>query len=283
MEAILETKTVQIGTQTIAYYESGGKGKPILMIHGNSQSGKVFKRQIESSLGEEYHIVAIDLLGHGESTHADDPMSSYNPAAYANVIVEVAKNLELSDGVFVGWSLGGHMLLEASDQLMDAKGFVIFGAPPLGIPPAMTEISLPSPSAEAVLTMQCAFKLKLSDSEIENWAKCMLKPNSTEDIDFFCSNIRKSDGHARESMGASLAQGNYKDEVKIVANLNIPLAIIQGEQEQLVNGDYISKLNIPSLWKGELQIIKDAGHSPHWEEPNIFNALLKEFIEDINK
>jgi pimeloyl-ACP methyl ester carboxylesterase len=47
-----------------------------------------------------------------------------------------------------------------------------------------------------------------------------------------------------------------------------------------VNAAYISKLAIPTLWRGELQIIKGAGHAPNWEQPEQFNAVLEEFIED---
>lgn len=44
---------------------------------------------------------------------------------YAAVVAEVAQKLGMTDGVFVGWSLGGHIVLEAHNLLPDAAGFVI--------------------------------------------------------------------------------------------------------------------------------------------------------------
>ena len=36
----------------------------------------------------------------------------------------------INDAVFVGWSLGGHLLLEAAERI-SARGYFIIAAPPL--------------------------------------------------------------------------------------------------------------------------------------------------------
>jgi pimeloyl-ACP methyl ester carboxylesterase len=38
---------------------------------------------------------------------------------------------------------------------------------------------------------------------------------------------------------------------------------------------------MPTLWRGEVQVIEGAGHSPHWERPERFNALLADFVADV--
>jgi pimeloyl-ACP methyl ester carboxylesterase len=65
--------------------------------------------------------------------------------------------------------------------------------------------------------------------------------------------------------------------------MTTPLAIVHGADEQLVNLDYIRSLTMPSLWRDEVQIIEDAGHAPHWERPDRFNALLAEFVADVRQ
>jgi len=50
--------------------------------------------------------------------------------------------------VIVGWSLGGHIALEAASALPDAAGFVIFGTPPVSGPADMPEAFLPNPALE---------------------------------------------------------------------------------------------------------------------------------------
>jgi pimeloyl-ACP methyl ester carboxylesterase len=59
------------------------------------------------------------------------------------------------------------------------------------------------------------------------------------------------------------------------------LAILHGVQEQLVNGAYFESVEAPTLWRNAVQVIERAGHSPHWETPDEFNALLGAFLADL--
>jgi pimeloyl-ACP methyl ester carboxylesterase len=221
--------------------------------------------------------MAIDLPGHGQSEPASDPQSTYTLPGYAKIIVGVAEQLGLEEAVFVGWSLGGHIVLEASDQLPKAAGFMIFGTPPIGFPPAMAEAFLPNPA------MNCAFKADLSEEEMEAFVAAFFAPETKDIPESFKADIRRTDGRARQVLGGSIGPGGYKDEVELVAHLSVPLAILHGEQEQLVNGAYLSSLTIPTLWREAVQIISQAGHAPHWEQPEQFNGLLEAFIKETAK
>jgi pimeloyl-ACP methyl ester carboxylesterase len=273
----MQSQTLQIGSQTIAYYQSAGKGPAALLVHGNSASGFSFRHQLESPLGEKFRLVAIDLPGHGQSAPAADPQTTYTLPGYARIVVGVVEQLGLKKAVCVGWSLGGHIVLEASAQLPDAGGFMIFGTPPVGFPPAMAEAFLPHPA------MSSAFKADLTDTEMDAYVTAFFKPNVTEVPESFKADVRRTDGRARQVMASSIAPGGYKDEIEIVANLAVPLAILHGEQEQLVNVSYIRSLKMPTLWRGGVQIISGTGHAPHWENPQQFNALLEAFVEETAK
>jgi pimeloyl-ACP methyl ester carboxylesterase len=72
----------------------------------------------------------------------------------------------------------------------------------------------------------------------------------------------------------------FDDEVEIVRNLDRPLAILLGEREQLVNGAYFGALQMPTLWRGQVQVIPGAGHTPQWETPERFNELLAAFAAE---
>jgi pimeloyl-ACP methyl ester carboxylesterase len=95
--------------------------------------------------------------------------------------------------------------------------------------------------------------------------------------------MKRADGRAREALGVSVAEGNYADEIAVVANLDKPLAIVQGEQESYANLPYLKNLTMPTLWRDEIRMIPEAGHTPQWEQPEKFNSLLTEFIEDCRR
>jgi pimeloyl-ACP methyl ester carboxylesterase len=266
------SKFVQVNSLSIAYRESPGTGVDVLLVHGNSASSRVFQPQLESALGEKYHLVAIDLPGHGESSNASDPAATYNMPGYAAVVVSVAKQLGLEQAVFLGWSLGGHVVLEAVPQLPQAAGFLIYGTPPLAFPPDMAEAFLPNPA------MAAAFQASLTDAEADAFSLACFKPGTTEIPEIFRDDIRRTDGQARVELAASIRPGGYLDEVVLVEQMTAPLAIVHGEQEQLVNMAYIQSLTMPTLWRDSIQVVPDTGHATNWEQPEQFNSLLEAFI-----
>ncbi|MEB3339332.1 alpha/beta hydrolase [Okeania sp.] len=268
-------KKIEISTQNIAYYESSGKGQTIFLVHGNSSSGRSYLHQLQTQLGETYRLIAMDLPGHGISDVAPNPEVTYNLPGYADAVVEVAKALDASNAIFVGWSLGGHILLEASDRLTDAQGIAIFGTPPINNSPDLENAFLPHPS------LRLGFTSELSQEDMLAYVTTFFRSNMVEIPELFLEDIALTDGRARANLGASIASGGYQDEIEIMGNMKVPLMIIHGEQEQLVNPDYITNLKIPTLWHGEIQYIANAGHAPHWETPDKFNSLLVDFITDL--
>lgn len=265
--------TVKTSMGNINYRESDGTGTPaFLLIHGNSSSSRSYQRLMATSLGKTNRMVAIDLPGHGDSDRAVDPGAVYHMPGYAKAVVEVAQALNLTDAVIVGWSLGGHIVLEAAPHLPDAKGFVIFGTPPLAFPPAMEAAFLPNPNVNS------GFAPELTEDQMMAYVTDFFKPGTTDIPASFMEDIRKTDGQARATLGASIQPDGYADEVEIVRTMTQPLMVIHGAQEKLINGDYFASVEMPTLYGDKVQIIEDAGHAPHWETADKFAGLLANFI-----
>jgi len=263
---------VEIDGQIVSYYESSGTGKPILCIHGNSLSGLCSQRQLESPLGEQYRLVALDLPGHGSSEAASTPELTYTLPGYSALLVKFISKLGIDDALMVGWSLGGHILLEAAELLDKAAGFMIFGTPPLGYPMAGDAFK-PNP------LFSCLFTKELSSGNAAAVAASFFSSEAPVP-ELFTEAMLETDGSARTALWQSVAEGNYTDEITVVASLNKPLAIVHGESDRLVNLDYIQQLSIPTLWRGGVQVITNAGHATHWEQPQAFNQLLSGFMND---
>src|SRR5690348_2210585 len=121
-DASLRPIHLQIGAQRIAGFESPGAGRPILLVHGNSSSCRIWQKQLQGPLGGKYRLIAIDLPGHGASSPAPDPEQGYSGPGYSAVIAALARELGLKDAVIVGWSLGGHAVLNAAGAIPTAAG-----------------------------------------------------------------------------------------------------------------------------------------------------------------
>ncbi|MGH6715808.1 MAG: alpha/beta fold hydrolase [Bradyrhizobium sp.] len=265
---------LQIGDQRIAACESAGSGRPIVLIHGNSSSARIWRKQMQGPLGGKYRLIAIDLPGHGESGRAPDPERDYSAPGYSACVAGIAKQLELEEAVFVGWSLGGHALLEAASALPMAKGLMIFGTPPIAkTPDGFAGFKGLSPAG---------FAPAPSDEEIAGWTKLAFAPGFAAVPPFFVSDFRNTDGAARGCLGAAVQQGRFDDEVEIVrARLSIPLAIVHGAEEQIVDLSYLQRLVAPTLWRRQVQVIAGAGHSTQWEQPQAFDEVLDAFAASV--
>jgi hypothetical protein len=60
----------------------------------------------------------------------------------------VVEALGLGEACFMGWSLGGHVALEMAPDLTRARGFLIFGAPPLSSTGSRRVAFLPNPAVK---------------------------------------------------------------------------------------------------------------------------------------
>ena len=269
----MKTRKIETPNGAIAVHESAGQGPAAVLIHGNSSSSRAFSRRLDGPLGERFRLVAIDLPGHGASENARDP-ALYAIKAQAWTLRAALDALGLADARLIGWSLGGHFALELAPDLPQARGFVVFGAPPLAFPPAMELAFLPNPA------MGVGFTEAIDREQAAAYVASYFRPGFTDIPQFFLEDAMRTDGRARAGVGASIAPGGYHDEAVVVRGLKAPLAVLHGAEDQLVNGAYVASVDMPTLWRGAVQTIPGAGHAPQWETPQAFDALIAAFIEE---
>jgi pimeloyl-ACP methyl ester carboxylesterase len=79
------------------HYERGGKGSPVVMIHGFPQTWTEFKPEMEP-LSKNHTVIAVDLRGTGESQVTK---SGYESVQLAKDVHQLLKQLGLNNGVQV--------------------------------------------------------------------------------------------------------------------------------------------------------------------------------------
>ncbi len=270
----MDKQTVRVGAQEISYLESPGDGRAIVFVHGNSSSARTWRPQLEGPLGSRFRCLALDLPGHGQSAPAAD-LATYSLPGYAAVLAGFAGAVGAADPLVVGWSLGGHIALEAAPAMPHAAGFAIFGTPPVSSAGQMAIAFLPNPA------MNVGFSAEVSPQDARAYAASFTAPGSALPLDDFVADILATDGAARANLLASIGQGRFADELAIVAGLAQPLAILHGAGEQLVSFEYLEQITTNNLWRGEVMVIDGAGHAPHQEAPERFASLLEQFIADL--
>ena len=272
----MHPQTLKVNDLELTWYEGRAKGTPIVFLHGNSLSSEIFSEQFaDPLLADHYGLIALDLPGHGQSAHSEDPIKDYSIPGFINHFLAFIEKMQLDKAIFVGHSLGGHILMEACEKLKDHMlGMVILGAPPFTLPPDMEKTHYESDAQFLV------FQEELSEGEIHQFAQACVREGH-EDPELLMDAVRHSDPGMRAGLGHSFSKGEIQDETRILANMSHPLAIFHGRGDQLIKGSYFQELNLPTLWHEEVQFIEQAGHCPQWENPEAFNKLLNNFIKEL--
>lgn len=107
---------------------AGAGSPPIVFVHGLGMSGATWARCMEL-LQDRHEVVAIDLLGHGESPVPEDPAAYTRDAALADIDDVIATLGE--PPVLVGHSLGGYLALaHAATRPGATRGIVVLNTGP---------------------------------------------------------------------------------------------------------------------------------------------------------
>ena len=100
------THTAPTDTDTVHLHinDSGGGGRPVVLIHGWPLSAQAWAPQVSVLEAAGYRVVAYDRRGFGRS---DKPESAYNYDVLADDLQRVMDLCGLQDVTLVGFSMGG--------------------------------------------------------------------------------------------------------------------------------------------------------------------------------
>ena len=89
------------------HFVEKGRGKPLILLHGNGEDGSYFEHQIDC-FSADYRVIALDTRGHGQSPRGEKPFS----------IVQFAEDLHdfmdengIDQAILLGFSDGGNIAL----------------------------------------------------------------------------------------------------------------------------------------------------------------------------
>ena len=94
------------------YYREAGSGEPLIMLHGNGESGEYFINQIEH-FQSRYRVIAPDTRGHGRSPRGEAP---FTIAQFANDLYDFMQGLGIARAVLLGFSDGANIAMKFAMQ-----------------------------------------------------------------------------------------------------------------------------------------------------------------------
>ena len=111
LRATPESHTVTINGIEM-HYETSGKGEPLVLLHGGTQTTRMYDPFVEE-FSAHYRLIAIDLRGHGGSTNPDN---KWTTRQFAQDVFALLDHLKVDSFKAIGASAGGMTLLHMAIQ-----------------------------------------------------------------------------------------------------------------------------------------------------------------------
>jgi pimeloyl-ACP methyl ester carboxylesterase len=111
--------------QRLEYTEYGAGDRWVVLLHAQLFPRRMHQPLARTLAGEGFHVIALDLLGHGRSDRPLDP-KGYSMTAFGEQVVALLDHLGADQAVVGGTSLGANVSLEVADAAPDrVRGLVL--------------------------------------------------------------------------------------------------------------------------------------------------------------
>ncbi len=105
------------------------EGRPIVFVHGFGCDQSMW-RLLVPDFARDHRVITLDLVGSGHSDlEAYDPVAYGSLSRYADDVLEVARELELEDAVFVGHSVSAMIGALAVTRAPECFGALVMVGP----------------------------------------------------------------------------------------------------------------------------------------------------------
>lgn len=238
----------------------------LLFIHGNSHSLNTFSEQMSSDVLSKYHLLFVDLPGHGESSF----LPQYSLKDIAEMLNVFVRELELENVIIVGHSLGGHVAINMLKTSSKPLGLFLFGTPPLQLP-FDPNVFTPNPRIQALVQEHS------TDDEINQLMEEM-NYHDQQKLNAI-SDYKKTDLKFRTSILGDIITNTNEDEINLLKTFPGEVMFLLASNDGLINNSYIAKECFHLKEEGIHHKEITSGHSPHIEKADEFNSRLSEFCE----
>jgi pimeloyl-ACP methyl ester carboxylesterase len=243
------------------YTDTGGGGVPVVFVHAATGSSRVWEYQLPAFTAGGYRVITYDRRGFGRST-VDS--SGQQPGTGADDLLALLNHLGLDRVHLVGTAAGGIVALDFTVSFPQRlRGLVVANSiggvqdedylemsrrlrPPqfAALPPDVRELG---PSYRAANAAGTARWLELEKQS---------RPEGTPPpVQTFRNRLTFS----------------------LLETITVPTLLITGDAD-LYSPPAVLRLFAARIRNSESVIVPEVGHSTYWEQPDLFNQKVLEFI-----
>jgi pimeloyl-ACP methyl ester carboxylesterase len=257
--------------------DTGGPGRPVVLIHGWPLSGAAWKDQVPALYQAGYRVVTYDRRGFGRS---DKPMSGYTYGTLAEDLHTLLRELDLDDVTVVGFSMGGGEV---------ARYFSLYGAERLqsvvfasAVTPYLMQTS-DNPDGPLTKTEAAKMAASLTANQDSFYDEFMTK--------FFFANgeltvteaqrqealalCKQADKKAALACMTAFGSTDFRDDL---AKVTVPTLVLHGDSDATVPFEGSGERTRNAIAGSKLHLIAGAPHGCNVSHADEWNSVLLAFL-----
>jgi len=249
--------------------EAGSGPRNVVLVHGTGGRADRWSRNLDALAAQGLHVYAIDLPGHGYASKG--PEIACSVPAYVQFLETVLDALGIDRATIVGTSLGGHVVAShALKHPQRVDRIVLVGS--MGLVPI---------GDQARARIQAGANNQSREGVEGKLRRVMHDPAlTTPEMIEEEWRINNSAGAAASfaTLGKYIAADLDQDVVgPALAGASMPVLLIWGTEDKTVPAS-AGETAHALLPTSRLALLEGAAHTAYYEQPDIFNAIVGDFV-----
>ena len=269
--------TASADTVRLHIDDSGGGGRPVVLIHGWPLSAQAWEPQLSVLHAAGYRVVAYDRRGFGRS---DKPESGYGYDTLADDLQRVMDQCGLQDATLVGFSMGGGEVARYIARCGESRlHSVVFAA---AVPPYLMKTAA---NPEGPLTLEKAQQMKKSleqdrGSFFDQFTRDFFSASGALKVTESqrggaIALCHQSAQHAALACMDSFGTTDFREDLKKVG---VPTLVIHGDADAIVPIEGSGQRTHRAVLHSKLVIVNGAPHGLNVSHAPAFNDALLSFL-----
>ncbi len=273
------TVTSQDSQISLEVADSGGSGRPVVLIHGWPMSHESWSQQVPALERAGYRVVAYDRRGFGNS---DKPASGYDYDTLADDLAGVLADLDLQDVTLVGFSMGGgevarYVARHGGDRV---RSIVLAAA----VPPFLlsTDDNPRGPlDRDAVEGMKQGVREDGEDFYAEFTTNFFTAGEELKVNDEQLADARRLCAQADETAALecieAFAATDFRDDL---THVSVPTLVLHGSADAIVPFESSGMRTAEAIDGARVHVLDQGPHGINVSHAAEFNLALLSFLED---
>lgn len=261
------------------FVEEQGDGPPLVLLHGFTGSSQTWS-PVSEMLVQHHHVVAIDIIGHGRSDAPVTP-DRYSFERVLHDLASIVNTLGIPRAAWLGYSMGGRLALGLALRHPHRVTSLILESASPGIADSTDRAA--RRAADDLLATR--IEAQGIEAFVDAWERLPLwtsqqrlptRPRAAQ-REIRLSNRAPGLAGSLRGMGAG-TQPSLWDRLH---EIDMPVYIIAGELDEKFSS--IARNMHTAMPASQLEIVADAGHAVHLEQPTTYARLVTHFLKQTDR